>query len=451
MTDFDQELENLNKSLLNLNISNLETNLREPSDSHLSYSNQNSNMALNLDHLDKLSKFIPIFSGRDVELPEFITTVENLVRNCPTADAANYSILISAIRSKIKGDARELLLGRSDITTWAQIKDLLTKNYSDNKNLDTLELELQYSCLNPGEHLIQFGQRLISLRARITTKIQSMDITEAEKVGRTNSISNQTFNIFKLNLPHNYEQLIRSRVDIITIEQAINFIDNEIKYDSYKHLTLQNRNFRAQKQAPPTYKQNNHPTITRQPYRQSQKPVQIYQPSNNYFTDNPQFPPQLTKLPITRQVTPNFPTNQQVFSNQRNVWQPNPQQKINYPKPQPMSGVSTIPTSSRNTNSNQNRFNQNRTFSKTSILQPNQPKYITEELFNNQFNTTPMEPHFDQFTGEPPFLNEPLINSEESVENYYPEEWQILDSQNEEQNEQSEQNFHPVTTYTSQT
>lgn len=469
MTDFNKKLENLNNSLSKLNLSNNSSQLSDLNNLPTIFFNQNTNMALNFDHLDKLSKLIPIFSGRDVELPDFITTVENLLRICTTNDAANLSILISAIRSKIKGEARELLLGRADILTWTQIKELLTQNYSDNKSIETLELELQYSCLNPGEHLISFGQRIISLRARIVTKIQSLNITAAEKTGKISSISSQTFNIFKLNLPYNYEQLIRSRVDITTIEQAINFIDDEIKYDSYKRLTFQNRHFRAQKQTPTTSRQISQPTMTKQSYQQFQKPIQTYQPFP-HFPNNPTFPSQPIRLLSPKQTTPNFPSNQQVFGSQENVFKPNPQQKNYFPKPQPMSGISsipqrknyfskpqpmsgisTIPGPSINTSLSQNRFNQNQLPFKSYTPQPklNQSGDVVEELFNNQLDATEMEPRFDPYTGEPLYPNELLECPEEPVQIHYPEEWCTPDQHIED--EQSNQNFQPTMTQTNQT
>lgn len=182
-----------------------------------------------------------------------------------------------------------------------------------------------------------------------------------------------------MNLPNKYEDMLRFNPHINNIEQAMVFIDEQVKYDEYKRLYLGNKP-QTFNQRPPNHNFKRNP-MNLPPQFSSPVPYE-----NNFRQNN--FPSQ----PIN--IQPRFPsqpqrffTNQQVFGKPQNVFKPkqnNPNN--NSQKPTPMSGVSTIPKqqfSQPGPSQNISRPNF------PSWYQPKPfPKYIAQELHHKNLDPT---------------------------------------------------------------
>ncbi|KAJ8912397.1 hypothetical protein NQ315_013463 [Exocentrus adspersus] len=285
---------------------------------------------------------IPLFDGNNLVLKSYIDSVRNTFSNFPN-DQHNvtHSLILQAVKNKLRGRAQSLVASRTDLQTWTDIETLLKLTFGDQRDLQYLTHQLTQTRPHRNERPYDFGLRLQELRAVILMKINEDEQNADIRNLQINNYNNIVKTIFITNLPPNIQTIIRLK-NPDTLESALNYVLEEEEFQNFSRLYHTNSN--VSKPQPQNFKPIFHNTQnTQKPIpNQNQNFNQNFKYPNlnqQFRNNNPQFPSQ----PINVQPRPiiqKFPTNQQVFgkpNNQQNVWKQKP---ANLSKPTPMSGIS---------------------------------------------------------------------------------------------------------------
>jgi hypothetical protein len=97
------------------------------------------------------------FNGNPLELREFIQNVES---SYEVVDPIDYNLLLKFVCAKIGGEAKTILLSRTHVHTWEQVRSVLEENYSVRRTLHYHAHRAFTSKQNPNETISQWGVRM---------------------------------------------------------------------------------------------------------------------------------------------------------------------------------------------------------------------------------------------------------------------------------------------------
>ncbi|KAJ8981572.1 hypothetical protein NQ317_002600 [Molorchus minor] len=362
-----------------------------------------SEMAVNYHLLKMYVDVIPLFDGNTFLLNDFITSCDELVNSFASQTNQNQNLfLLRAVRSKLVGQAQQLISSRLEITQWQQIKELLLQNFGDPRDLPCLQqdmLHLQFD--RQKQTLQQFGNQVREFQSLLMAKLQQTDKDLQVKLALSDVYQQLAVDTYVRNLPAQLQQMVRTK-EMTTLEDVIAFVTKEEQFAHYKQsISAPSQKPRMNQMNPNTrpdfqrHSFNNRPTTQNLFQRnnpQSQNFSQTQPFQNPQFNRNTQFP----SAPINIQPRPvpqRFPTNAQVFGKPQNVWKPKNNSTSNHPQPTPMSGVSALP---------RRPYQHNQYFSRPTPMsgisnQPRRQPFHSTELFNTELQ--------DNFEYEPTFEN----------------------------------------------
>lgn len=283
---------------------------------------------INYQLLKYQSDNIPHFDGNQKLLNRFISAVENLLKGFQDTTNRNATIntcLFDTILSKLTGRAAELIVSRSELNSWALIKDVLINSFSDQRSIDCLIQDLLGLKPLKNENPIVFGMRIQDSRSLLFSKLSAVNEDAAIKVIKIKHYDEFALKTFLNGLPYNL-QLVTRLKNPDCLEKAMSLVREEENFIYFKNS--QNTNLRQ-----PLFTnkhQNQNMTQPRQPYTPNFRPNfnPNYNPNynpqrNNNFSNN--FPRPFMNFPQQNfqsfsqphssfsQQRPNFAHNQQNF------------------------------------------------------------------------------------------------------------------------------------------
>ncbi|XP_057658512.1 uncharacterized protein LOC130895308 [Diorhabda carinulata] len=186
-----------------------------------------------------------------------------------------------------------LLVGcRTELDSWNLLKDALEQCFGDKRSLECLEQDLLMAHPFKNETTLDFAKRLQVLRSHLVQRTNSFSLAE---------------------MPANTKEIYRRQYDQMALKTLIRNLTGLLQHT----IRLKNPMFRQQ--TPQTNFTYRNPNPTQSPNDQN--------PTNNF----PRQP-----IPVQpRQITRHYPTNRQVFGQQKNVFAPTGKTPEN--KPEPMS------------------------------------------------------------------------------------------------------------------
>lgn len=400
-----------NSSFLNLNTENSEINIESLEESFLNLST--NTIIVNKMDAQAFARLLPNFDGNSDHLEQFINSIDDFYLSFYNTSEVQKKYVFSAIKSKLIGEAHNLLFCRPDITKWDELKSALRQKFGDPISFLVLLHQLNYFNKPKNESLMDFITRLKQFIQRIYAKIQSEQVDENVR----KAFQHQTEKTAIITLISNSPDVLKSYLLMTnpnTLNDAISCITNYNLIESQVDLRQQ------------LNKQNNiQHTISRN-NNYSNSPQRPAFPSDPLNIQPRQMPPRKfpTNIPAFKQPQPKF----NVFAPQRNA---------TFPKPIPMSSInSPIPEnpSSRNTQSmrtyrpnNVQYHNQSTSFPRNNHFQNSGQKrnFISQELTNLECSYVPEEDDNTDhdYTNDPNFLNLPEEDanydaSEELLENF---------------------------------
>lgn len=342
------------------------------------------------------SENIPHFDGNPKLLSRFITAVENLLiafQDRANVNATINTCLFDTILSKLKGRAAELVVSRSELKTWALIKDVLITSFADQRSIDCLIQDLLNLKPFKNENPLLFGMRIQDSRSLLFSKLNAEADDAATKLIKIKHYDEFALKTFLNGLPYNL-QLVTRLKNPDCLEKAMAFVREEENFILYRNA--QNTNFKQ----PMFLNKNNKPNNVTQTYKPPQMqnqntyrpmyyPMQNAPQNNNPYRPFLNYPQQMAfKNPFSNfpqqnnnftQPRPNFGNNQSFgrpwYNNQNNNQYrgPNPQfsQNQNFGQTSRRSKVEPMDTSSGNTILN-------------NALTDKDQKITTQELYNQE-------------------------------------------------------------------
>lgn len=350
------------------------------------------------------SNCIPDFDGNPNDLNRFISVSDSLINNfIDRANPNNFQniYLLNSIIAKIKGKAKTVI-NIQTCNTWNELKDVLMRNFSDQRDEVCLNRDLVMLRQNSNESPQLFYDRCLHILNLLCSYVNLHETTEDGKILKRQLYQNLTLKTFLSGLKEPIGTTIRcmkptslsEAMQFVLQEENAHYLQNSSKNNHrttqpFRHNSRPTNDFRSNYQ-PPTQNQYTN-------FNSHSPSLQTFnsQTPNNFFARQNNFPSQ--PIPINpRPTQQNFPRASQVFrrpNQNMNVFRPN--SNANLPKPTPMS------TSTRNTYPN----NQN------------QPVYKRPPPSTNNFRQNK----------RPNYTSEELYNVD-TLENYEPENWEYLNN-----------------------
>ncbi|KAL3269001.1 hypothetical protein HHI36_008086, partial [Cryptolaemus montrouzieri] len=324
-------------------------------------------------NVESFAKLLPSFEGNPNHLEHFIQSIDEFYISFFNTNEIQKKYVFACIKSKLLGEAHNLLYCRSDITTWENLKIALRHKFGDPISYLVLLHELNYFNKLKNESLMDFINRLKQFMQRIFAKIQAEEANPSVR----EAFNLQTEKTAIITLISNSPDVLKSyllTIEPSSLDDAIACTSNYNLVDS--QISLRNQ-LNASRQIPnrnPFNRNTNQNTNNTQIYK-----MQIPQ-NSNYFPSQP-----INIQP--RQNQHRFPSNIPAFNqSKQNVFAP--QRNQNFPKPVPMSITnaplpdnkigSTGTVSMRTYRPNKP---QSREYNHFSNIQPTQ-KYTVQELTN---------------------------------------------------------------------
>lgn len=405
------------ESLCDNNSENLDLDLSNFFNKFCSISKKRSNMANNNEPpqqvpvLDiKNLSIIPNFDGNSNKLFRFISASESILTHY--ADRRNPAsfqnhLLLNGILNKLEGRAEEVVSinGNKD---WGSIKQTLIQNFGDQRDENSLNLDLVNMKQKSNETPEQFHERILHILNTICNYIDLHGANDVEKQFKRDFFTKQALKSFLAGLKEPLGPIIRA-MRPNSLAQAIQFISEEnniIYYQRSSHSSHSTNQVKHQARPifqPLMYQQ---PSTSQNQYispQFSQQSQQRFFPQPTQLPRFPQFPQNIASSqfprgpidirPIANPPQRKFPTNTQVFGKPKNVWTPNSRNA--QPRPQPMS---ICATTTQNRQPQNYRPSYNHFANRTNQARPG---VIIEEVFNTEFAEQPQNAYENNYETTP--------------------------------------------------
>ena len=273
--------ENMNTSTSNLsNIPNI--NLTTPEKSELGL----------------LLNALPEFTSNQ-NLSIFISEVDTLIKHLQGRLTPDLEYIVNtSIRSKIKGDARELIANQS-ASEWTTIRAALLQKYGEQRSEDLIVNSLQKCVQKRNENYLDFHSRLIKTYSCLMQNI-NLNITDPNLLAfKRSEYEKLTLKTFNIGLIEPYRSHL-SHFNITTIEESLSKcreLDNLRKEWDYCEYLRKTPSSSGEKSSP----QNSFNSAYQKPSTMAQfsprnlnkpflaKPVLKYDPNNQMFNKFPNF------------------------------------------------------------------------------------------------------------------------------------------------------------------
>ncbi|XP_050313687.1 GATA zinc finger domain-containing protein 14-like [Anthonomus grandis grandis] len=391
-----------------------------------STSGSNNNTNVNYSLLKLYVDTIPNFDGNPHTLAVFINNCTSLINNFyKEGDDIHNNFISRAIIGKLTGRALTLIGSRvNELETWENIKSALELSFGDQRNLDCLVQDLITLSSNKGKTPYNFGMRCQDARTLIFSKLNTLNLTTADKELRTKNYDELALKTFIRGLTGTLQNNIRIR-NPENLEKAMSLVIEEenFLYSQQRSNTLNTHNFRPTPRIIPFSHSgnarspnfpNNHNVIPRINQPQNNFPQNNFRP--NHFQNRPYFPN--FNQNSFRQIAPqnNFAQRpvfgQSPFFSRNNVPQYNFMQRPNYFN-RPSSNQAYNPNRFNN-NQNQNNVQQLHEpmdiSSGYSRQKPNQLRYT--EISNEYDYDHEFDYDYNNYIGnyEEPYQYDPYYN-----------------------------------------
>ncbi|KAL3274722.1 hypothetical protein HHI36_023980 [Cryptolaemus montrouzieri] len=124
-------------------------------------------------NVESFAKLLPTFDGNPNHLEHFIQSIDEFYKSFFNTNEIQKKYVFARIKSKLLGEAHNLLYCRSDTTTWENLKIALRHKFGDPISYLVLLHELNYFNKLKNESLMDFINRLKQFMQRIFAKIQA--------------------------------------------------------------------------------------------------------------------------------------------------------------------------------------------------------------------------------------------------------------------------------------
>lgn len=178
----------------------------------------------------EMVKIIPFFEGDARQLPLFIKKCEYILQSYRGGDAQN-EYLFHVVTSRLGGEAANLVGERDQISTWDELKNVLSQHFGDPRSEECLAMELEVMKINRDESYLDFCHRIQHLRSVLFSKISENVQDINLKLAKHQIYDNTSLNVFLYNLPAYLVRLVRLR-NINSLEEALKIVLEEQNFQT---------------------------------------------------------------------------------------------------------------------------------------------------------------------------------------------------------------------------
>lgn len=174
---------------------------------------------------------VPKYDGDEKLLNLFITKCEYVLSGSRIPGNLPQELyLFHALSSKLTGRAASLLSDNPNITTWEQLKDVLTQHFGDPRSEECIAIELESLKLKQGESYIQFCQTIQNVKSALFAKVNRLS-DEGVKAAKMIIYNNTALNVFLYNLPEDLIRIVRLK-GCSDLENALSIVTEEVNFQT---------------------------------------------------------------------------------------------------------------------------------------------------------------------------------------------------------------------------
>lgn len=197
----------------------------------------------------KLLYLIPYFDGDIKTLPNFITTVDDIISiiNQSAPSEITKKLVILTLKNKIKGKAAQCL-SITTINEWKELKKHLLENYSDTRSEHTLMYEITHLKQNR-ETILEYFSRFNDVFLIYKSKVECKYESNSSKVILENALK-----YFTQCFINNCKDPFRSQLSARNpqkLTEILDLISNDLQY--MHNQNSYNQNTQPQKIIPPRH------------------------------------------------------------------------------------------------------------------------------------------------------------------------------------------------------
>lgn len=192
--------------------------------------------ALTKEHLS----MVPNYDGDVMQLPRFIEVCDRLYKQFHVdEDPESFQnfCLLESIKSRITGKAVQIVFSHN-ITDYPTLREILTTNFGDKRDLYTLIAELGKFTQKPNENCFTFHQRTVN-QLNATIAYLQLNNNEPSRSVLTDFARNFALRTFLHGLPDTTGSLLRAR-QCTSLDQVLQILRNEFNLTNAKPQTAAN-------------------------------------------------------------------------------------------------------------------------------------------------------------------------------------------------------------------
>lgn len=360
---------------------------------------------------EKFGMLLPRFSGKENELHSFLRSAEQFLFMFANEAQIIKDYCFAVVKSKLT-DRALAEVSTSDIpNNWDVLKRFLNTKFGDQINLDVLIHQLQFLAKKPHEDMLNFIDKIISLKIRINYRIDSDPMPDPEKLIYKSNILKICKTVLISNSPMELRTYLITN-NAFNFDNTVNAVKDYLCNMAQYELLDRSRN-----------KNPIHKNVSRNNYSDHRNNTNKYNhfSNNNYRTQHYETQHRFPSRPIQftqRQVNTHYPTQRETFgvpstSRNQNVFKPNPNQRITTP-PERMSVQTRVYPQKRPNYSTQYQNNPQRKFYNNNDRSPD---FLVEELTNIDINPNKRNSFSQPSTSKSNFSNErnfqdPILENE---------------------------------------
>lgn len=172
---------------------------------------------------------IPKYDGEENVLNLFLSKCEYVVNGSRIRGNLQQELyLFHVISSRLTGRAAALLSDNPNVTSYEDLKLLLTQHFGDPRSEECIAIELENLKLKTGESYIQFCHRIQGVRSSLLAKVNRLP-DEGLKAAKMIVYNNIALNVFLYNLPEDLIRIVRLK-GCSNLESALSIVTEEVNF-----------------------------------------------------------------------------------------------------------------------------------------------------------------------------------------------------------------------------
>lgn len=172
---------------------------------------------------------IPMYDGDEKLLNLFLAKCEYVIRAFHLEGNVSQNLYVfHSVTSRLTGRAATLLSEHQHLTSWIELKEILTQHFGDPRSEECIAIEMESVKIKQGESYSQLCKRIQNVRSSLFAKVNRIT-DEGIKAAKMIIYNNTALNVFLYNLSEDMIRIVRLK-GCSSLEHALNIVTEEVNF-----------------------------------------------------------------------------------------------------------------------------------------------------------------------------------------------------------------------------